>query len=797
MGFTARCLGNPGRFMLKFEHMRIGCSIELPELATHVSNRSSTFIVKGVFAGGMGVCIQLFHPEANREYALKGIRPDFIGERAAMYRFLDELEVWVAASSCNLIAEALAVVRLNELPYVLATWMPNGDLEHALSRLTASEKMEALLRIAGGLSWVKNNLGVIHRDLKPSNILLDEHGLAYVADWGLARPVGRALDRIGKTVANTVDRPDRTQQGDFLGTITYAAPEQITGTATIDHRADIYALGCMMYEFEAGTPPFLGKTVVDIANQHLWDKPRKLGGWLTPTELGLEHVIARCLEKDPTDRYQSYEQLRADILPIARKQGVALERCEPGLRYKRTVLGKGEKQQVDMLMNVPNNNRGKGGYMVVDLDDLLPFLKEASDLMAVERYAEAERIYQPHVLPEMLGEWVQWWGVPHDMGVNYGLCLNHLGRSLEAEAIFLVLGQNDCKSAVFYVNYSMTLNLLGKSRQAADLCREGLKCFPKDIDIQGNLTIALINVGEYEQAVDSAFKRLETRRDVHSLDEAASALFEYATAIRYTDLPHAIDLAKAMGDLIKEALHLNPNYHIAQLRAISLRSLVQDAETVNTLAPALWESKLIPLDIRKNALIQMLEHWNSSGWGTDVGAESVLQFIKNHPVWLSLIPKLKEMELRTIARYKMIRSEDGVERRVIDPEIEAYFLKKEPSGVFPDPILAAQLKNWVGASKEALAILADYLSGVPSDFNAIKVMATLHASSGNLVEAMRCARALVKFAPWRAEAYDCLAFVAGKAGDTALEQQSKIKGDRVFADEMRLYDEAIEYLNRP
>lgn len=781
--------------MLNFDHMSIGCSIDLPELATHVSNGSSTFVVKGIFAGGMGVCIHFLHPETGQEFALKCIRPDFVSEKATINRFLDELKVWIAASSCDLIAEALAVVRLNELPCVLATWMPNGDLAHSLPRLTKTKKIEAMLRIVRALSWVNRNLGVIHRDLKPSNILLDGHGCAYVADWGLARPIGDALQHVGKAMSNPVNRSDRTQQGSFLGTITYAAPEQIMGSAAIDHRADIYALGCMMFEFETGAPPFLGKTGLDIANQHLWKKPKKLGGWLSSTDLGLEHIIVRCMEKDPKDRYQSYEQLESDLLPIATKQGVALECCEPGTRYKRTVLGKGEKQQADMLMNVLDKNRGKDGYMVVEMDDVLPFLKEANDLTALGRYAEAEKIYRPHVLPEMLGEWTQWWGFPHDMASNYGYCLDRLGRTLEAEKLFLLLAKNDSRPAAFYVNYSLTLNMLNKSLQAAELCREGLKCFPNDIDIQGNLTIALTSVGDHERAFVSALKRLKIRRDVHSLDEAAYVLLEYARAIRYTDLPRANELAKTMGDLIKEALHLNPNFHSLRLREVLLRRLIQDAEAVNTIAPALWGSELVPLDIRKHALLQMLEHWADNGYGSDAGADSVLQFIKTHPGWHSVIPKLKEIELRTIARYKMMKENSKVGQRVVIPEIADHFLKKTPSGSFLDPILAAQLKDWLGDTQDALNILATHLADVPDDLNGIRVMAGLHSRSGNSVEAVKSAQSLVQLAPWWAEGYDCLAYVAKMAGDASLENQAKIKGDKVFAEEMRLNEEAKIYLN--
>ena len=781
--------------MLDFEHLSIGSSIELPEIASHISRASATFVVKGFFAGGMGICVRLLHPETKREFAIKGVRPDFVGDQATNERFLDELKVWIAASSCNLVAEALAVVRLNEFTCVLATWMPNGDLAQSLPQMSKTNKLEALLRIVRGLSWVNSNLGVIHRDLKPSNILIDEQGLSYVADWGLARPVGGALKSLGKSMTNSISRPDRTQQGSFLGTVTYAAPEQIKGSTAIDHRADIYSLGCMMFEFETGAPPFLGKTIFDIANQHLLAKPKKLGGWFSSTDLGLERVVARCLEKEPRHRYQSYKQLESDLLPIAQRHGVSLDRCKPGTRYKRTVLGKGEKQQIDMFSNVPSENRGKDGYMVVEMDDVLPFLKEANDLMALGRYAEAEKLYRPNVVLEMLAKGTQGWESPHDIAVNYGLCLNYMDRAVEAEKIFRTLEANSSKPATFYVNYSMTLNLLNKSRQSIDLCREGLKLFDDDIDIQGNLTIALLQTREYEQAIESALKRIKIRRDVHSLDEAACALLEYATAIQHSDLPRSIELAKTAGNLIKEALLLNPSYYYLQLRELALRRLIHDAEAVNTIAPTLWRSESVPLGIRKAALVQMLEHWADNGYGTDVGAKSVLQFIKNQPGFRSDVPKLKEIELRTIARYQMMRATGEVGQRVVVPEIADYFLKKEPSGQFLDPILAAQLKDWLGQSTEALNILAEYLTDVPNDFYGNREMAWIYARNGNFIEATKYANALVNLAPWRAESYDCLAYVAKAAGNPILENDARIKGDKVFAEEMKLYEEAKMYLD--
>jgi len=336
--------------MLHAQYLQKGATVELPELSGYVPDGPANFLVRGVFAGGMGVCVHLRHTPSGLEYALKGVRPDHIDKQSTVERFLDELQVWLSASACNLIAEAVAVININETPCVLATWMPNGDLVNVLPHLNKAEKLEALLRIVRGLAWANTNLGVIHRDLKPSNILIDAQNLSYVADWGLARPTGQALKRLGaKLDAHSVDRPDRTQEGSFLGTVTYAAPEQILGSNSIDHRADIYALGCMMYEFETGAPPFLGKTVNEIARKHVQDKPKKLGGWFKTTELGLEEVIARCLQKEPGARYATYRDLENDLLNVAGRNGARLERCALSTRYSRTVLGRGASQQDSLI----------------------------------------------------------------------------------------------------------------------------------------------------------------------------------------------------------------------------------------------------------------------------------------------------------------------------------------------------------------------------------------------------------------------------------------------------------------
>jgi serine/threonine protein kinase len=783
-----RDLNAVGKFgsMLNIDYLRAGSSVELPELSGYVPHGRTAFTVEGVFHGGMGVCVHLRHTPSGAEYALKGVRPDYIDEQATIDRFLDELRVWLSASSCNLVAEALAVVRINEMPCALATWMPNGDLAHALPRLTKTDKMEALLRIVRGLSWVKSNLGVIHRDLKPSNVLLDAQDLAYVADWGLARPIGRVLKNIGaKAAADTFDRPDRTQAGSFLGTVTYAAPEQIMGSDMVDHRADIYALGCMMYEFETGAPPFLGQTVSEIAVRHLQEKPKKLGGWFSSTELGLEHVIARCLEKGPDARYPRYEALEADLLSVARRHVVRLDRCTFGTRYKRTILGKGIDQQTAHFDSAAA--KGSGDYALVEFDDVAPFLEEANNLVALDRFAEAEKLLRPQVLPEMLDS--RAWGPQHAVAVSYGLCLVKMGRALDADALFGALAHAEPKPAEFYVNYSLALLGLSKWKQATNVCRMGLRVYPSDLGIQGNLTIALSNSGEHEQAFESALRRLNLRRDVHALDEAASVLLRHARAIRNEDLPRAIDIAKTMGQLVKEGGRLNPRYYTMRLKEIYLRRFAYDGQAVTSLVQGMLDADDCAPALRRLALTELVEDLSE---GKDF--ESALALIQKSQ--LADEPRLKEIMLRTIARRKMIGMETREGKRVVVPQVVDFFLHESSSGGYPDRVLAAELQDWLGRQDAAITTLEAHLSTSPSDWDGIKLMAMIHIRQGHSAKAVEFAQALVKQAPWRAESYDCLAYVADKTGRADLVEFAKTKGDHVFAEETRLYDDLRTFLDR-
>ena len=225
-------------------------AVSLPQLAAHLGLASTEFRIDRILKGGMGECIRVVQGELS--FALKVIRHDILEDSDAWDRYLRELRLWTTLSACDGVVEAFCIIRVNELPVVCSRWMQGGSLRRHLRNRTPDLFFSVMARIVGTLDWAYERHKVIHRDLKPDNILLDEAGLAFVSDWGLARPLTVATSE-AKNRASSVD-PDRapalTAAGSFLGSVFYASPEQLLGQADLDHRTDIYSLGCLMYEWE-------------------------------------------------------------------------------------------------------------------------------------------------------------------------------------------------------------------------------------------------------------------------------------------------------------------------------------------------------------------------------------------------------------------------------------------------------------------------------------------------------------------------------------------------------------------
>lgn len=195
----------------------------------------------------------------------------------------------------------------NHVPSYLATdLIPSVDLNRMLmnhgGQLSPRQCIRLALRIIAPLQYAHRNFGIVHRDVKPSNILVRPNGAIQLIDWSLASIEGEMF------VTSALANPNVT-----LGTPAYLAPE-IALRQPVDYRADIYSLGCTLYQMVTGRLPFDHKDSNRIIRDHVSKQPIPPFEYVqTPHMLRLSEVILHMLEKNPADRYQSYDDLIYDL----------------------------------------------------------------------------------------------------------------------------------------------------------------------------------------------------------------------------------------------------------------------------------------------------------------------------------------------------------------------------------------------------------------------------------------------------------------------------------------------------
>src|SRR5437016_11563007 len=181
------------------------------------------------------------------------------------------------------------------LPYSTMPFVEGESLRVRLLRTGAMPILVAVSMprdVARALEFAHSR-GVVHRDVKPDNILLTDN-TATVADFGIAKAL--IASRVATSAA------PMTERGVAIGTPQYMAPEQAAADASLDHRVDLYALGCVAYEMIAGEPPFVGRTAASLMRAHIVEAPTPIATKRADIPEALGALIERCLEKDPVDR---------------------------------------------------------------------------------------------------------------------------------------------------------------------------------------------------------------------------------------------------------------------------------------------------------------------------------------------------------------------------------------------------------------------------------------------------------------------------------------------------------------
>ncbi|MBZ9640013.1 Stk1 family PASTA domain-containing Ser/Thr kinase [Streptomyces sp. PSKA30] len=264
--------------------------------------------------GGMAEVYLAHDTRLGRTVAVKTLRADLARDPSFQARFRREAQ---SAASLNHPA-IVAVYDTGEdyidgvsIPYIVMEYVDGSTLRellHSGRKLLPERAMEMTIGILQGLEYAHRN-GIVHRDIKPANVMLTRNGQVKVMDFGIARAMGDS----GMTM---------TQTAAVIGTAQYLSPEQAKGEQ-VDARSDLYSTGCLLYELLTVRPPFVGDSPVAVAYQHVREEaqpPSVFDPEITPE---MDAIVLKALVKDPNYRYQSADEMRADIEACLDGQPVA------------------------------------------------------------------------------------------------------------------------------------------------------------------------------------------------------------------------------------------------------------------------------------------------------------------------------------------------------------------------------------------------------------------------------------------------------------------------------------------
>jgi serine/threonine protein kinase/Tol biopolymer transport system component len=261
-------------------------------------------IVAPLGAGGMGEVYRARDPVLKREVAIKVLPSAVSKDPERLRRFEQEAQATAALNHPNI----LAIHRFGVFegaPYLVSELLEGSTLRQLMQRtpVPLRKAIDIAVQIAHGLA-AAHEKGIVHRDLKPENLFVTKGGQVKILDFGLAKLTEHpsSAEGSGPTMTHV------SEPGMVIGTAGYMSPEQVRGKA-IDHRADIFAFGAILYEMLAGKQPFQRSTSADTMSAILNDDPiaiSQLGQAIPP---GLQRVVHRCLEKHPEQRFQSASDL--------------------------------------------------------------------------------------------------------------------------------------------------------------------------------------------------------------------------------------------------------------------------------------------------------------------------------------------------------------------------------------------------------------------------------------------------------------------------------------------------------
>ncbi|WP_328901143.1 Stk1 family PASTA domain-containing Ser/Thr kinase [Streptomyces sp. NBC_00441] len=321
--------------------------------------------------GGMAEVYLAHDTRLGRTVAVKTLRADLARDPSFQARFRREAQ---SAASLNHPA-IVAVYDTGEdyvdgvsIPYIVMEYVDGSTLRellHSGRRLLPERTLEMTVGILQALEY-SHRAGIVHRDIKPANVMLTRTGQVKVMDFGIARAMGDS----GMTM---------TQTAAVIGTAQYLSPEQAKGEQ-VDARSDLYSTGCLLYELLTVRPPFVGDSPVAVAYQHVREEPQPPSNFDPEITPAMDAIVLKALTKDPDYRYQSADEMRADIEACLDGQPVAATAAMGAAGYgggypggydndQPTTALRAADQSGERTSMLPPVNPDDGGYGYDDRPD--------------------------------------------------------------------------------------------------------------------------------------------------------------------------------------------------------------------------------------------------------------------------------------------------------------------------------------------------------------------------------------------------------------------------------------------
>ena len=289
-------------------------------------------VIKELGRGGFGIVYEAHDTSLDRLVALKALHPNLVNDMTFLSRFKQEAKLAARLEHPNIVP----VHEFNQADgryYIVMGLMTKGSLGDLLEKYgprSSAQTKSFLEQVLNGMAYAHER-GVIHRDLKPGNILIDEHNMAKIADFGFAKAMHSASSH------------SLSATGGVMGTPAYMAPEIWRGKDA-SARSDIYSLGCIAYEMLTGKPLFDGESAAEIMTKHVIDGPSFQDDLPAPWR----KLIEKCLAKNPSQRYQTAKAVLEDLkfglfdAPQERENEIVLNRMEDKTAQKAPELVRDE-----------------------------------------------------------------------------------------------------------------------------------------------------------------------------------------------------------------------------------------------------------------------------------------------------------------------------------------------------------------------------------------------------------------------------------------------------------------------